>query len=520
MPRGSCCSLPMTKPSQPPRQIDLIWLWGLGYFAFYVPYSALTKALTKGWIPGLDGPINGFEILPATALGTVAGMLLFVGLSGWWRDARRVDIRGIQLPWIGVETLSAAAFTAAIIGTTTLNYTFAGISIVLILLLMRGGVLILSPIVDLMRRRRVAWYSWTGLTLSLVAVAVALADAGTYVLTWVAVVNLAAYLAGYLGRFQIMSGAAKVSDSTLNRRFFIEEHMAAAPILVAALGLMALIGHYESFLALRLGFTSFLRTEAAAWAFLIGLLYEGLFIYGSRIYLHRREFTYCVPVNRGSSLLAGVVAAYALSFAFGAPPPPNSALVGLAIIALALTVLAVAPALERRSIRRKGSADRLTARVFLFVCGGNTSRSPMAAAICSEELATRLGVPRELLEEIGIEVESAGITVSRPTGAPAGAPAGARRALAKLGITLPPHASRALTVEMVERADLIFCMTGGQHSTVLGRYPGAAEKLRLLDTTGDIRDPSKPGNGTFGDSAGIIQASVRNRLHELDLDPG
>ena len=42
-----------------------ISIWGLafGYFAFYVPYSATTKALSKGLIPGSD-PISGFEILP------------------------------------------------------------------------------------------------------------------------------------------------------------------------------------------------------------------------------------------------------------------------------------------------------------------------------------------------------------------------------------------------------------------------------------------------------------------------
>ncbi len=40
--------------------------------------------------------------------------------------------------------------TAIIIGTTTLAFTFTGVSILFALLLMRGGVLIIAPTVDLL----------------------------------------------------------------------------------------------------------------------------------------------------------------------------------------------------------------------------------------------------------------------------------------------------------------------------------------------------------------------------------
>ena len=39
-----------------PRQDEWrIWLMALGYFAFYIPYSALTKALSLGLLPGMSG---------------------------------------------------------------------------------------------------------------------------------------------------------------------------------------------------------------------------------------------------------------------------------------------------------------------------------------------------------------------------------------------------------------------------------------------------------------------------------
>ncbi|MFT5763831.1 MAG: hypothetical protein ACI8X3_001257, partial [Saprospiraceae bacterium] len=46
-----------------------IWGLALGYFLFYVPYSTLTKALSKGLLPGSNGTISGFEMLPTVVIG-------------------------------------------------------------------------------------------------------------------------------------------------------------------------------------------------------------------------------------------------------------------------------------------------------------------------------------------------------------------------------------------------------------------------------------------------------------------
>ena len=42
---------------------------------------------------------------------------------------------------------------AVIVGTTTLNFTFPGVSILLMLLLMRAGTLTMPPVVDRLRGR-------------------------------------------------------------------------------------------------------------------------------------------------------------------------------------------------------------------------------------------------------------------------------------------------------------------------------------------------------------------------------
>jgi protein-tyrosine-phosphatase len=83
----------------------------------------------------------------------------------------------------------------------------------------------------------------------------------------------------------------------------------------------------------------------------------------------------------------------------------------------------------------------------LFVCTGNTCRSPMA-----ELLARRHARNRGLS---GISATSAGTAAGE--GAPASAPA---RAVALAhGGSLESHRSRGLTAERIEEADLIVVMT-------------------------------------------------------------
>jgi protein-tyrosine-phosphatase len=480
------------------RELGLLAL-GIGYFAFYLPYSALVKALSAGLLPRLHGAApSGLELLPATALGTFAAMPLFVLCSGRWRDARRRRWRGRDLPWIGREIWIAAFWTAVIIGTTTLNFTFKGVSILLVLLLMRGGILILSPLVDQLRRRQVAWYSWAALAVSLAAVWVALADVRSYRLTWLAVLSLAGYLAGYLCRFEIMSRHAKSLDGERTRGYFVEEHVAASAILVALLGVAACIGHGEGLLQLRHGFTGFLATPAALPAFLAGVCYEGLFVFTSLIFLHHREYTYCVPVHCSSSLLAGVAATGVLNALYGQAPPSRAQILGAALVLVAILLLAspvwMAWAAERSPTARAGRR-----RLFLFVCGGNTCRSPMAAAIARAEAAGR-----------ALEIASAGVTAV--AGTPMSEPAVV--ALRELGVPAGRHRARPLTAELIERAAAIYCMTRGQREAVIALAPGAAAKTICLDPLGDIPDPIGQPLAAYLSCARRLEVAVRARLEE------
>jgi protein-tyrosine-phosphatase len=483
-----------------------------GYFLWYTPYSGLTKALSSGKLFG-SGPISGFELLPATALGALAGMPIFLALSGWWRFARRWNVLRLSLPGARAETLLAAFFTALIIATTTLNFTFTGVSILFMLVLMRAGVLILSPLLDALHWRRVRWYSWTALALSLAAAVTALVAVKSFALTLTAGLSLAIYWAGYAGRFEIMSRHAKADDTGINRRFFVEEHLASTPFQVLILLVLAVAGAGSVGRELRQGFTTFLATRAALPAFGIGLLYEGLFIFGSLIYLDRREYSYCVPVNRAASVFAVMAASFGLTLLFGEPAPGLWLLASAGLVLLAVAVLAY-PAWAGRERAVEAEPVAVTRRL-LFVCGGNTCRSPMAVAVARAELAQRLRYPRRDFARFPVQAASAGVAaeVGRPLTAEASV------ALREIGVPPGRHRARAVTPEMVERADAVFCMTRRQRESVIALVPAAAGKTVCLDSAQDIPDPIGKGLEEYRGCLASIREAVRRRLDEMAIAP-
>src|SRR5206468_12293195 len=85
----------------------------------------------------------------------------------------------------------------------------------------------------------------------------------------------------------------------------------------------------------------------------------------------------------------------------------------------------------------------------VFVCTGNTCRSPMAAALCKKLLAERLGCTVEELPQRGFLVLSAGIAAMMGGGAAPEAIEAAR----ELGADLTRHSSRPLSPKLVAAAD-------------------------------------------------------------------
>jgi protein-tyrosine-phosphatase len=483
-----------------------IWFLALGYFGLYIPYSALTKALSLGLLPGMRGPISGFLLLPATAVATTVVLLILVTAGRGWGYLDRRRVFGLPIPVVRAQTLVSGVATAVIIATTTLNYTFVGISILFALLLMRGGVLILGPVVDTLLGRRVDAASWFALGFSFLALGTAFAEVGGYQMTLVAGLNIAAYLIGYSFRIPGMTRLAKSVDPALNQRYFHEETLVAALALTGVPALLALFGRSEIPLELRAGFTTFFASPLVFPALLIGALYGCLYLFGTGIYLDRRENTYCIPLNRCSSLLSGLFAAFGLTLLVGLKPPSSYQLAAAGIILAALAILMVS---TLQSYRR--AARGLAQRMILFVCAGNTSRSPMAQALCNDEILGRLGITREQLARASVRAVSAGLTTlpGRPLSA------AAQSTLQQLGVPPAEHFSQEITPGLVEQAERIFCMTEDQCRSLRGRFPAAAYKVERLDPEGDLDDPHGQDLAAFLSLGTRLQELVRNRVSEI-----
>jgi hypothetical protein len=313
------------------------------YFLSYLPNILFTRLTTTGIHPQLGRPLAGLEILPASLILNLLLTWLFIGWSGWYRDAHQIRIAGVNVPAPTRYTFLSGIGTALILFTVPLSLTFTDVSIPFIQLLMRGDILVIAPLVDLMFKRRVHWWSWVALVLVAIALFLVIRQRGGLNLPPLALLTVVLYTLGYFIRLTVMTRVAKSGDPASVRRYFSEEKIVALPLAVLCLAALSASGFGSQSGQLGWGFLR-IWTDAAIWPVVgIAITLTIVSVFAAMILLDARENTFCVPLERSSSLLAGIVGAYLLHWGWNLPAPTGTEMVGASLLIAAIVLLTVAP---------------------------------------------------------------------------------------------------------------------------------------------------------------------------------
>ena len=156
---------------------------------------------------------------------------------------------------------------------------------------------------------------------------------------------------------------------------------------------------------------------------------------------------------------------------------------------------------------------RLSSLMVLFVCTGNTCRSPMAETIFRQLLAERWNCRPDEIEQHGVVVASAGIAAWGG----AKASVNAVEAMAEIGGDLTGHESQPLTDNLVQQADVIWTMTATHRAAIVAQFPDAGARVAMLSPERkDVIDPIGGPVATYRKCADQIRAHVAVRLDTLN----
>lgn len=142
--------------------------------------------------------------------------------------------------------------------------------------------------------------------------------------------------------------------------------------------------------------------------------------------------------------------------------------------------------LLRTGVINDQALRRLASYLLVFVCTGNTCRSPMAEALMRQRVAEHLQCSPDQLEDRGVMIVSAGISA----GSGGAASPESAQVVQERGLDLSKHESQPLSERVVRFADLVLTMTRGHRDAIVRQWPDTAARVKLLcRDNADVGDP-------------------------------
>mgnify|MGYP001582879816 CR=1 FL=1 len=332
----------------------------IGYFTFYVITGIAAKLFTSG---GADSffKMNQIEYMVYNTIGGMVTALGIVFVMKWYRlkSNQHIQFGGFSLPQEIKYIIPSGLMTAIVIPTTTLMYTFEGMSVMVAMVIMRSSVIIISRVVDAVQIKQGILHKKVFMEEN-IAVLFALLAAGVnlyavkagdfdFIHNTAAVSILLSYIIAYTIRIYIMNyfKNTRAKGVPLDNNGFFGIEQIAAFTFVMLLSIMffngvnwfgwdvpQIVNFHNAFV---------LPNTVWFWGVISGTAFGVVAFFSVFLFMFKgRTATFAGLVNRLTSLVAGTTATLLSAILLGAKYPKMQDWISLLFIFIAVGFLSVA----------------------------------------------------------------------------------------------------------------------------------------------------------------------------------